>query len=128
MRWPNASAALGFRVGRLKTGTPARLDRDTIDFSRFARAGTGTRADLLLFPDGARRRCRRSPCWLGSTNDEVHRLIRENLDRSPLYGGEINGIGPRYCPSIEDKVVKFPDEESHQIFLEPEGLETNVIY
>jgi len=118
---------LGFRVGRLKTGTPARLDCETIDFSRFAPQGGDDEPTFFSFRT-ERLSLPQIPCWLGSTNPEVHRVIRENLDRSPLYGGEIKGIGPRYCPSIEDKVVKFPERTSHQIFLEPEGLDTNVIY
>jgi len=118
---------LGFRVGRLKTGTPARLDRQTIDFSRFT-PQDGDREPTFFSFRTEKVSLPQIPCWLGSTNPGVHRVIRENLHRSPLYGGEIKGIGPRYCPSIEDKVVKFPQRGSHQIFLEPEGLDTNVIY
>ncbi|MFB3903835.1 MAG: tRNA uridine-5-carboxymethylaminomethyl(34) synthesis enzyme MnmG [Acidobacteriota bacterium] len=118
---------LGFRVGRLKTGTPARLDRDSIDFSRFRPQAGDDEPTFFSFRTTGLALPQVS-CWLGSTNNEVHRLIRENLHRSPLYGGEIKGIGPRYCPSIEDKVVKFPEREAHQIFLEPEGLDTNVVY
>ena len=119
--------SLGFRVGRLKTGTPARLDRESIDFSRFA-AQPGDDDPTFFSFRTTRVSLPQIPCWLGSTNAEVHRVIRENLHRSPLYGGEIKGVGPRYCPSIEDKVVKFPERASHQVFLEPEGLDTNVIY
>jgi tRNA uridine 5-carboxymethylaminomethyl modification enzyme len=119
--------ALGFRSGRLKTGTPARLGREGIDFRRFV-SQSGDEAPTFFSFRSRGVSLPQIPCWLGSTNAGVHRVIRENLDRSPLYGGEIKGIGPRYCPSIEDKVVKFPERGSHQIFLEPEGLDTNVIY
>jgi tRNA uridine 5-carboxymethylaminomethyl modification enzyme len=119
--------ALGLKVGRLKTGTPARLDGKTIDFGAFRSQGGDEAAVFFSFGTRAVSLPQVS-CWIGSTNQEVHRLIRANLDRSPLYGGEIVGIGPRYCPSIEDKVVKFPERASHQLFLEPEGLETDVIY
>ncbi|RPI26996.1 MAG: tRNA uridine-5-carboxymethylaminomethyl(34) synthesis enzyme MnmG [Acidobacteria bacterium] len=118
---------LGFAVGRLKTGTPARLDRDSIDFDRFCPQGGDDEPIFFSFRTRGLT-LPQVPCWIGATNPEVHGLIRENLHRSPLYGGEIVGIGPRYCPSIEDKVVKFPERPSHQIFLEPEGLDTNVIY
>ncbi len=118
---------LGFRVGRLKTGTPARLERESIDFGRFAPQGGDDEPTFFSFRTETVS-LPQTLCWLGSTNADVHRLIRENLHRSPLYGGEIKGIGPRYCPSIEDKVVKFPERGCHQIFLEPEGLDTNVIY
>ncbi|MCL5006267.1 MAG: tRNA uridine-5-carboxymethylaminomethyl(34) synthesis enzyme MnmG [Acidobacteria bacterium] len=118
---------LGFEVGRLKTGTPPRLDRRTIDFSRF-QVQPG---DPIPTPFSFRTRAITQPqtiCWITVTNDKTHRAIHENLYRSPLYSGQIKGIGPRYCPSIEDKIVKFPDKPHHQIFLEPEGLDTNEIY
>ena len=118
---------LGFEVGRLKTGTPPRLDARTIDFSKFqVQAG-----DLVPTPFSFRTRAITQPqtvCWITYTNAETHRAIRENVHRAPLYSGQIKGIGPRYCPSIEDKIVKFPDKAQHQIFLEPEGLDTNEIY
>jgi len=118
---------LGFAVGRLKTGTPPRLDARTIDFSRFqVQAG-----DPVPTPFSFRTKSIMQPqtvCWITYTNAETHRLIRENMHRAPLYSGQIKGIGPRYCPSIEDKVVKFPDKLQHQLFLEPEGLDTNEIY
>jgi tRNA uridine 5-carboxymethylaminomethyl modification enzyme len=118
---------LGFEVGRLKTGTPPRLDARTIDFSKFqVQAG-----DPVPTPFSFRTRSITQPqtvCWIGYTNAETHRLLRENLHRSPLYSGQIQSRGPRYCPSIEDKVVKFADKPQHQIFLEPEGLDTNEIY
>jgi len=118
---------LGFEVGRLKTGTPPRLDRRTIDFSQF-QVQPG---DPIPTPFSFRTRAITQPqtiCWITLTNDETHRAIRENLHRSPLYSGQIKSVGPRYCPSIEDKIVKFPDKPHHQIFLEPEGLDTNEIY
>jgi len=122
-----ALRGIGFEVGRLKTGTPPRLDRRTIDFSRF-KAQPG---DPVPTPFSFRTRAiaqEQTVCWITFTNDETHRAIRENLHRSPLYSGQIKGIGPRYCPSIEDKIVKFPDKPHHQLFLEPEGLDTNEIY
>ncbi len=118
---------MGFEVGRLKTGTPPRLDARTIDFSRFqVQAG-----DPIPTPFSFRTRAITQPqtvCWITYTNAQTHSLIRENVHRAPLYSGQIKGIGPRYCPSIEDKIVKFPDKPQHQIFLEPEGLDTNEIY
>ncbi|TAM80885.1 MAG: tRNA uridine-5-carboxymethylaminomethyl(34) synthesis enzyme MnmG [Acidobacteria bacterium] len=118
---------MGFEVGRLKTGTPPRLDRRTIDFSQF-KVQPG---DPVPTPFSFRTRAitqEQTVCWIALTNDETHRVIRENIHRSPLYSGQIKGIGPRYCPSIEDKIVKFPDKPHHQLFLEPEGLDTNEIY
>ena len=122
-----ALRGLGFEVARLKTGTPPRLDARTIDFSRFhVQPG-----DPVPTPFSFRTRAITQPqtvCWITYTNDETHRLIRENVHRAPLYSGQIKGIGPRYCPSIEDKIVKFPDKPHHQLFLEPEGMDTNEIY
>ncbi len=118
---------LGFEVGRLKTGTPPRLDARTIDFSRFQEQA----GDPIPTPFSFRTKAITQPqtvCWITYTNAETHRAIRENVHRAPLYSGQIKGIGPRYCPSIEDKIVKFPDKPQHQIFLEPEGLDTNEIY
>ena len=118
---------MGFEVGRLKTGTPPRLDRRTIDFSQF-KVQPG---DPVPTPFSFRTHAitqEQTVCWIALTNDETHRVIRENIHRSPLYSGQIQGVGPRYCPSIEDKIVKFPDKPHHQLFLEPEGLDTNEIY
>jgi tRNA uridine 5-carboxymethylaminomethyl modification enzyme len=118
---------LGLRVFRLKTGTPMRLDKDTIDWAAF----TPQPGDEEPVPFSYRTRRpvqNKVLCWLGYTNAETHAAVRRNLDKSPLYGGRIKGIGPRYCPSIEDKVVKFPHRTRHQFFLEPEGLETTEIY
>lgn len=121
-------SSLGFARGRLKTGTPPRLDRRSIDFSRFTpQAGDPLPTYFSLQSQGSPR-LPQVDCWVAYTNPAVHARIRENLDRSPLYGGRIQGIGPRYCPSIEDKVVKFGDRDRHQLFLEPEGLDTDVIY
>jgi tRNA uridine 5-carboxymethylaminomethyl modification enzyme len=122
-----ALRGLGFEIGRLKTGTPPRLDARTIDFSKF-QVQPG---DAIPTPFSFRTRAITQPqtvCWITYTTAETHRVIRENLHRSPLYSGQIKTIGPRYCPSIEDKIVKFPDKAQHQIFLEPEGLDTNEIY
>jgi tRNA uridine 5-carboxymethylaminomethyl modification enzyme len=118
---------LGFEIGRLKTGTPPRLDARTLDFARF-QVQPG---DPIPTPFSFRTRAITQPqtvCWVTYTNEDTHRVLRENLQRSPLYSGQIKSRGPRYCPSIEDKVVKFPDKTQHQIFLEPEGLDTNEIY
>src|SRR5690242_12902041 len=118
---------LGFEVGRLKTGTPPRLDARTIDFSQFLTQP----GDAVPTPFSFRTRSIAQPqavCWIGYTNAETHRILRENLHRSPLYSGQIKSLGPRYCPSIEDKVVKFADKAQHQLFLEPEGLDTYEIY
>ena len=118
---------LGFEVGRLKTGTPPRLDARTIDFSKF----TEQPGDAVPTPFSFRTRKITQPqtiCWIAHTNEKTREVLRENLHRSPLYSGRIKSIGPRYCPSIEDKIVKFPDNGTHQIFLEPEGLDTYEIY
>ena len=118
---------IGFRMGRLKTGTPPRLDRASIDFNAFEEQHGDAEPTFFSFHSSAAA-LPQMPCWISFTNQQAHDMIRKNLDRSPLYGGEIVGVGPRYCPSIEDKVVKFPDRKRHQIFLEPEGLETHLIY
>jgi len=118
---------LGLKVLRLKTGTPMRLDRDTIDWGSF----TPQPGDEDPVPFSYRTRARlqnKVLCYLGYTNAATHAVVRRNLDQSPLYSGKIKGVGPRYCPSIEDKVVKFPQRARHQFFLEPEGLETTEIY
>ena len=118
---------LGLAWGRLKTGTPPRLDRDSIDFGRFE-AEPGDRPPVpFSFLSGAIDRDQIC-CHIVHTTGEVHELVRRNKDRSPLYNGRITGIGPRYCPSLEDKVMRFPNRERHQIFLEPEGLDVPEIY
>jgi tRNA uridine 5-carboxymethylaminomethyl modification enzyme len=119
--------ALGLRHCRLKTGTPPRLDGRTIDFSRFIPQPGD--ADPTPFSFRTRRITQPQVCcYIANTTEETHRIIRENVHRSPMYSGQIHSTGPRYCPSIEDKIVKFPDKLSHQLYLEPEGLNTNEIY
>ncbi|MBL0224649.1 MAG: tRNA uridine-5-carboxymethylaminomethyl(34) synthesis enzyme MnmG [Geobacteraceae bacterium] len=118
---------LGFDVGRLKTGTPARLDARTIDFSRLE-AQYGDDPPLPFSFSSGSITMPQVPCHIAYTNPRSHDIIRSGLDRSPLYSGIIEGIGPRYCPSIEDKVVRFPDKDRHQTFIEPEGLETVEVY
>ncbi|HET9532183.1 MAG TPA: tRNA uridine-5-carboxymethylaminomethyl(34) synthesis enzyme MnmG [Blastocatellia bacterium] len=118
---------MGFQTGRLKTGTPPRLDGRTIDYSKFERQPGDERPVPFSFKTEAINRPQ-IECFIGYTTEEVHDVIRRNLDKSPLYSGEIQGIGPRYCPSIEDKVVKFSQKPRHQIFLEPEGYRTYEIY
>lgn len=119
--------ALEFSVGRLKTGTPPRLDSRTIDFSLFT-AQKGDREPTFFSFRSKQLGQPQVECYLAYSNETMHRIIKENLHRSPLYGGSIKGIGPRYCPSFEDKIVKFPDKDRHQIILEPEGLTTNEVY
>ena len=118
---------LGFHTGRMKTGTPARVRKSTLDFDDMEIQD----GDTPMLPFSFETNCidRTSvPCYVTYTNEETHRIIRENISRSPLYGGKIVGKGPRYCPSIEDKVVRFPDRERHQIFVEPEGIGTEEMY
>jgi tRNA uridine 5-carboxymethylaminomethyl modification enzyme len=120
---------LGLRGCRLKTGTPPRLDGRTIDWSRF-QVQPGD-PDPTPFSFRTRRVAHHDsqvPCYIAFTTEETHRIIRQNVHRSPMYSGQIKSIGPRYCPSIEDKIVKFPDKLTHQLFLEPEGLNTHEIY
>jgi len=123
----NSFEKLGFSVGRLKTGTPPRLDGRTIDWSKTEIQPGDENPVPFSFSTGKINR-KQLPCYITYTNEKTHKVIRDNLDKSPLYSGLIKGIGPRYCPSIEDKIVKFPDRERHQIFLEPEGYETYEIY
>ncbi len=118
---------MGFSVGRLKTGTPARALRDSLIFDRMEEQP----GDREMFPFSFSNETVSRPnvsCYITFTNEETHRIIEENMHRSPLYGGKIVGVGPRYCPSIEDKVVRFPDRKRHQIFVEPEGLSTEEVY
>jgi tRNA uridine 5-carboxymethylaminomethyl modification enzyme len=115
-------------VGRLKTGTPPRLDGRTIDFTDLAIQPGDDPAPVMSFLGARAMHPRQVPCWITHTNERTHDIIRAGLDRSPLFTGVIKGVGPRYCPSIEDKVVRFAERTSHQIFLEPEGLSTNEIY
>lgn len=121
--------ALGIEMRRFKTGTPARMDKRTIDFSRMEEQRRDERVIPFSFStDPERIQKEQVSCWLTYTNEETHDIIRANLDRSPIYAGIIEGTGPRYCPSIEDKVVKFADKKRHQVFLEPEGIHTNEMY
>jgi tRNA uridine 5-carboxymethylaminomethyl modification enzyme len=123
---------LGLELGRLKTGTPPRLDRDTIDFSRSEiQLGDESPAPfsyLNEYQSNWKPPLPQVNCWIGATHEQIHQIIRANLHRAPMYSGQIKSTGPRYCPSIEDKVVRFAEKDHHQIFLEPEGLDTNEIY
>lgn len=119
--------SLGFSVGRLKTGTPPRLLRSSIDFSRLE-IQHGDDEVLPFSFDTEKIERPMVPCYLAYTNEKTHAMIRENIGLSPLYSGKINGIGPRYCPSIEDKVMRFADRQRHQLFVEPEGLDTDEMY
>ena len=121
-------ARLGFPLGRLKTGTTPRLAKDSVDFSRLEVQPSEPDTPPLSFRTPPRRHDNLLPSWLTHTNAATHRVIRENLHRSAMYGGHIEGVGPRYCPSIEDKVVRFADKESHQVFLEQEGWENDQLY
>ncbi len=119
---------LPLRVSRLKTGTPPRIDARTIDFSVLGQQNSDNPMPVFSFLGDASQHPRQMPCYITHTNEKTHDVIRNNLDRSPMYAGVIEGIGPRYCPSIEDKVMRFADRNQHQIFLEPEGLTSNEIY
>ncbi|MFA7372703.1 MAG: tRNA uridine-5-carboxymethylaminomethyl(34) synthesis enzyme MnmG [bacterium] len=119
---------LGFNLGRLKTGTPPRIDARTIDFSQGKIQESEDVPLPFSYTTGPISGRGRLSCWLMETNEQTHRIIRDNLHRSPLFSGRIKGTGPRYCPSIEDKVVRFPDKERHQIFLEREGWKTSEVY
>ena len=119
---------IGFELGRLKTGTTPRIDKRTIDFGKCERQDSDPGVGPFSFVNDRTERGDLLPCWLTYTNHETTRIIRENLQRSAMYGGRIHGVGPRYCPSIEDKIVKFPHRERHQVFLEQEGWDTDEIY
>jgi tRNA uridine 5-carboxymethylaminomethyl modification enzyme len=124
-----ALKTLGLRGCRLKTGTPPRLDGRTIDWSRFeVQPGDADPTPFSFRTKRVAHHDKQVPCYIAFTTGETHRIIRENVHRSPMYSGQIQSIGPRYCPSIEDKIVKFPDKLQHQLFLEPEGLNTHEIY
>jgi len=120
--------ALPFRVDRLKTGTPPRIATNSIDFSNLTEQPGDTPTPVFSFLGKRSDHPDQISCYITHTNEQTHDVIRNNLDRSPMYSGEIEGIGPRYCPSIEDKVVRFADRQSHQIFLEPEGLDCGEVY
>lgn len=118
---------LGFEVGRMKTGTPARVRRDSLDYGKMERQdGDEEMLQFSFFGEKVSRP--KLPCWITYTNEETHKIIRDNFHQSPLFSGMIVGAGPRYCPSIEDKVKRFPDRERHQIFVEPEGLDSEEMY
>lgn len=119
---------IGLPVGRLKTGTPPRIDGRTINYAVMQEQPGDNPVPVFSFLGNASQHPRQVPCWITHTNERTHDIIRSGLDRSPMYTGVIEGIGPRYCPSVEDKIHRFSDKESHQIFLEPEGLETHEIY
>ena len=119
---------LPFRVGRLKTGTPPRIDGRSLDFSAMVRQASDTPVPVFSFLGRASEHPQQVDCFITQTNERTHEIIRAATDRSPMFTGVIEGIGPRYCPSVEDKVVRFADKPSHQIFVEPEGLETHEIY
>jgi len=117
----------GFKSGRLKTGTPPRLDGRTIDYTLLERQD-GDANPILFSVNSEKTHLPQIPCWITYTNPDVHKILESGLDRSPLYTGRIKGIGPRYCPSIEDKIVRFADKERHTIFVEPEGVHTDLVY
>ncbi|WP_420588842.1 tRNA uridine-5-carboxymethylaminomethyl(34) synthesis enzyme MnmG [Bacterioplanoides sp.] len=117
-----------FNVGRLKTGTPARIDRRSVDFSVMQEQPGDTPLPVMSFMGSVDEHPEQVSCYITHTNEQTHDIIRNNLDRSPMYAGVIEGVGPRYCPSIEDKVMRFADKDSHQIFVEPEGLNSNELY
>jgi tRNA uridine 5-carboxymethylaminomethyl modification enzyme len=119
---------IGLPAGRLKTGTPPRIDGRTIDYSVMAEQPGDNPVPVFSFLGNVAQHPAQLPCWITHTNERTHDIIRSGLDRSPMYTGVIEGVGPRYCPSVEDKIHRFADKESHQIFLEPEGLNTNEIY
>jgi glucose-inhibited division protein A len=119
---------LGFETGRLKTGTPARVDRTTVDFSVMEEQPGHDPVSWFSFDPSWHVPREQMSCYLTHTNEATHQLIRDNLHESPQYGGWVDSVGPRYCPSIEDKIVRFKDKERHQIFIEPEGRHTPELY
>ncbi|MFM9913249.1 MAG: tRNA uridine-5-carboxymethylaminomethyl(34) synthesis enzyme MnmG [Methylophilaceae bacterium] len=119
---------IGLPVGRLKTGTPPRIDGRTIDFSVMQEQPGDKPVPVFSFLGSVNQHPQQLPCWITHTNARTHEIIRGGLDRSPMYTGVIEGVGPRYCPSVEDKITRFADKEAHQIFLEPEGLTTHEVY
>ena len=121
--------ALGFTTGRMKTGTPARIDGRSIDFSKAEiQYGDNQEWEKFSFLPEVKRTLKQRPCWIVRTNSECHKEITDHLDESPMYNGDIHSVGPRYCPSIETKLVTFADKDSHQLFLEPEGETTEEYY
>lgn len=124
----NQLRELALPVGRLKTGTPPRIDGRTIDFSVMQEQWGDEPSPVFSFMGNASQHPRQLPCWITETNERTHEIIRGGLDRSPMFTGIIEGVGPRYCPSVEDKITRFAEKNSHQVFLEPEGLHTHEIY
>lgn len=120
--------ALGINLVRFKTGTPARINKNSIDFSKMEIQNGDDDIEAFSFEDKIDKNIKQLPCYLTYTNERTHQIIRDNLHRSPLYAGKIEGTGPRYCPSIEDKVVRFSDKERHQVFIEPMGVDTDEMY
>ncbi len=118
---------MGIEIVRFKTGTPARVNKNSIDFSKMEIQNGDKEIEMFSFEDDVKE-IDQVPCYLTYTNEKTHEIIRKNLHRSPLYSGKIEGTGPRYCPSIEDKVVRFSDKPRHQIFIEPMGLDTDEMY
>ena len=112
---------------RFKTGTPARVDRRSLDFSKMIIQPGDDEVHNFSFMSDVKTR-EQVPCWLTYTNEQTHKIIRDNIERAPMANGIITGVGPRYCPSIETKIVRFPDKERHQLFIEPEGLDTEEMY
>ncbi len=124
----NRLRELPLRVGRLKTGTPPRIDAKSVDFSQMTEQAGDTPTPVMSFMGNQAMHPQQISCWITHTNEQTHDIIRSGLDRSPMYTGVIEGVGPRYCPSIEDKIHRFADKNSHQIFIEPEGLTTHELY
>jgi len=120
--------AMPFRVGRLKTGTPARIDGRSLDYSQLSEQPGDTPLPVMSYLGSVDEHPEQVSCWIAHTTEQTHDIIRDNLHQSPMYAGEIDGVGPRYCPSIEDKVTRFADKTSHQVFVEPEGLTTYEMY
>lgn len=120
--------SLGIKLVRFKTGTPARINKNSIDFSKMEIQNGDDDIEAFSFEDKIDKNIKQLPCYLTYTNERTHQIIRDNLHRSPLYAGKIEGTGPRYCPSIEDKVVRFSDKERHQVFIEPMGVDTDEMY
>ena len=118
---------IGIKLMRFKTGTPARVDKRTLDFSKMQLQPGDNESRNFSFMSNERTR-EQVPCWLTYTNERTHKILRDNIDRAPMANGIIEGIGPRYCPSIETKIIRFPDKDKHQLFIEPEGLHTNEMY
>ena len=120
--------SLPFRIERLKTGTPPRVDKRSVNFNLLTEQWGDKERPVMSYLGDVEQHPQQVCCWIAYTNKQTHAIIRDSLDKSPLFTGTIEGVGPRYCPSIEDKIVRFPDRDKHQIFIEPEGLNTNELY